>query len=651
MRDEQQHVAFGVDNFPGNAAISWAQDQFATKTVESVANHTWAKTYRLRGQSLDAYLKLLAKSDPRRNQAVVEIARSFAPQVPAIVAAETDRGFFVFNSHEGSDFDHGLDDDVRRDLLSLYGELQGKTVSKPAITSQLPKTTCVRQLDVFLNLLRQAADEAPDPGMTGNPFLYMRPSSVGRYYRIFKAAEPVLRAFLSKGDSLAPTLNHCDLRAKNIAQRKDGSLCIFDWDDAVCGPPGLSLHAQFSGCTRVLSAMRHAKSASDGDLRALHAYAAALAEHGGYSPEDLVSALPATAAAGVMRYCEGFAPYHTTSERSQKSIARSVKRRISDLMDLVVMLADQYPDDCANVIDAFKENRRGARADAITASLMPQKMTSARFRELVAESDPPEVFPAVQISSAEQRVGKMSSDTRDLAVELFQRHGGVMIKDAFDPRQLEDMRREFNAMSNEHDEVIKGGGARRVGNQRYMISLALEGAFANPNVIAPPFVLPVVHRLLTRHAILGSFTAVASYPGAKDQSLHRDNPPLFEEHSGMETPSFCIALIVPLIPLDEKTGATRIMKGSHRMRSQEIDGLPFQNPTVDLGSCYLMDSRLFHQGMANNSDRVRPILSLVYQRPWYRDHKNFKQQTPLIMSGQQLDDFPEDMRRLVAWAG
>lgn len=641
-----------VVDTPIDAAQSWARERFAPTTTERVANHIWAKTFRLqRLDGQEAFLKVLPRSNERSNLAIAAIARHFEPNVPAILDVAPEDGFFLFRGHKSEEFSARLDSENKRALLALYGAIQGKAHAIDEICGNLPQASCVTQFEIFLTLLQEAADRLPTEGREGNPFLYMRRETVRSYLGIFRAAEDLFREFLVKGDALAPTLNHCDLRAKNIARHPDGELRIFDWDDAVCGPPGLSLHGQFSGCMRVLAAFDTASDRRRSDKKALEAYVDALSEHGPYSADDLRAALPATACAGVFRYIESFDPYPTESRSLQKSIARNVRKRLSDLMDVMGVLARRSRRDVSAISKALEDSGRSGRARQIAPKSAKTASGKTEFERQLTKNEPPEVFPAISISDREKAKDALSSDNRKLALELFRRHGGLMIENAFGPSRINAFKTEFDALSQEHEAAIRRGGARRVGNQRFMLSLELTGAFAAPDLVASPFVLPILQDLLTRDAILGSFTAVASQPGAKDQSLHRDNPPLFEEASGFETPSFCIALIVPLIALDETTGATRIIKGSHKRRTRDIDGMAFQNPTVSLGSCYLMDSRLFHQGMANRSDQVRPILSLVYQRPWYRDHKNFKKQSPLMVSDEKLASFPSKMQKLVSWAG
>ena len=57
-----------------------------------------------------------------------------------------------------------------------------------------------------------------------------------------------------------------------------------------------------------------------------------------------------------------------------------------------------------------------------------------------------------------------------------------------------------------------------------------------------------------------------------------------------------------------------------------------------------------HRGLANRSDVKRPILSLVYQRPWYRDYQNFNQQKPLTISESTVRALPKNRQGLVRWA-
>ncbi len=76
-----------------------------------------------------------------------------------------------------------------------------------------------------------------------------------------------------------------------------------------------------------------------------------------------------------------------------------------------------------------------------------------------------------------------------------------------------------------------------------------------------------------------------------------------------------------------------------------------QRPVVPAGGCLLMDYRLLHGGTANCSDTVRPLLYVIYHRPWFRDYVNFQKQPAVRMSRAEARRVPEAHRALFAWLG
>ena len=80
----------------------------------------------------------------------------------------------------------------------------------------------------------------------------------------------------------------------------------------------------------------------------------------------------------------------------------------------------------------------------------------------------------------------------------------------------------------------------------------------------------------------------------------------------------------------------------------EGKSMPVQSQNLQLGSCLLFDYRLYHYGLANRSKKDRPVISLVYQRPWFRDAKNFDTQAPLQMSADDFAKVPEDLRPILS---
>jgi ectoine hydroxylase-related dioxygenase (phytanoyl-CoA dioxygenase family) len=46
-------------------------------------------------------------------------------------------------------------------------------------------------------------------------------------------------------------------------------------------------------------------------------------------------------------------------------------------------------------------------------------------------------------------------------------------------------------------------------------------------------------------------------------------------------------------------------------------------PQPKRGSALLFDYRVLHRGLANQSDRRRPVLVLTFAKSWFRDNLNF----------------------------
>ncbi len=611
-------------------ALDWAAGILPGADVRRISAHPWARVYRLRYKGARYFLKLVRGATPEAGQALRAMSKRFEPVMPKMLAAAPDEGFYLYHDHQGEQLTQRPGTTDKQAILSKYAAIQSAASKEPALLRGLPAVTPQGLFDRFLELLDDGVAGEDKSNLPGNPFHFMPPEEVRSYRETLQARAAQVRAFLEPAEQIAQTINHCDLRVKNIARRAKGDFCIFDWDDAVAGPPGMSLHAQFSGCLRIhfaTTAVNIARGQATRDKQAIDRYLDVLSKDGAYDRAELRAALPASALAGVFYYICGFAHHRISSTSSRKSIAGNARRRMADLGALFQRL------------DGIAEQKATLAAKA-----------AARAEGDKEVLDDPDVFPYVEFSEDERSKNRLRSGRADECAEIYHRYGALMLRDVFPRGLIAACQQAFKEQSNRYREAIEQGGALRVGDKRFMVTPKMSGAFADPAFFAAPLVLPILRKLLGRNAILGSMTAVASMPGAEEQKLHRDNPPLFEELDRRDLPPFLVSVMVPLIQLNHETGGTRIIKRSQTLRSSEVGDMPSQDPVADLGSCYLMDGNVFHQGMANNSEHIRPVVSLIYQRPWYRDHKNFKKQDPMDISNNTVSNLPSDARKLVEWA-
>jgi ectoine hydroxylase-related dioxygenase (phytanoyl-CoA dioxygenase family) len=265
----------------------------------------------------------------------------------------------------------------------------------------------------------------------------------------------------------------------------------------------------------------------------------------------------------------------------------------------------------------------------------------------------------IAVSEQENSDGVLDPRQARKAEKLFCERGALWIENVFAPSTVKRLRRAYQMRY-----IDQGASelARRhavVGDQRFMATVALEPPFNSPKLFANSLLTPLFDAWLGPGYVISSFGSVVAFPGAADQEIHFDFPPLFDsEKICCQLPPYAITLVVPLVDLDREIGSTAWWEGSHRDEQSRTklqalvassdswgsSGAVF--PAARAGDAYLMDYRLIHGGMGNQSARPRPILYIVYARPWFRDAFNFSDQPAVDISAQRRRALPSKYRRL-----
>jgi ectoine hydroxylase-related dioxygenase (phytanoyl-CoA dioxygenase family) len=246
-----------------------------------------------------------------------------------------------------------------------------------------------------------------------------------------------------------------------------------------------------------------------------------------------------------------------------------------------------------------------------------------------------------------------SAEAIEKAAHDFRVHGALAIQNVFPVELIRALQEVFSSEYESLPEAEIGKRCLRVGDRRHMFTVSLQGPFNDPALYASKRLQPIVQAILGDDCVIQSFGAVCAFPGAEKQHFHKDHPPMFPEASGLNAllPPFALHVVIPMVNLDEQNGTTALWLGSHREKSKEALYLP-KNTGPDglkgaslhypqMGDCYLMDFRLSHCGMANQSGRPRTILYLVYSRSWFQDHENFSKQARLDISQAEYEKIPE----------
>ncbi len=200
--------------------------------------------------------------------------------------------------------------------------------------------------------------------------------------------------------------------------------------------------------------------------------------------------------------------------------------------------------------------------------------------------------------------------------ETFAEQGCLVIQRLFDPALIDSIRVEYERQYGSFDPANLPLHMN-VGEKRLHLPLALRGPLLETALYANPILMTILSNLLHTPFLIDNVNCVTALPGATDQKFHRDHPPVFAEQSGLAAslPPYAVTVAIPLIDLDPMTGTTKLFPGSMAALS-DANGAPpvFAEeicPFVQRGGCFLMDYWLWHRGMANCSERNRPILYLV----------------------------------------
>ena len=107
--------------------------------------------------------------------------------------------------------------------------------------------------------------------------------------------------------------------------------------------------------------------------------------------------------------------------------------------------------------------------------------------------------------------------------------------------------------------------------------------------------------------------------------------PLFPGDNAL--PAHALNCFAPIVNVSRRMGPTEFVPGSHKpgpvARALEIalqrgrEPADVFSPELSVGDVLVYDQRTVHRGVPNRTTTERPILYLLFARPWFREHINF----------------------------
>lgn len=633
--------------------LAWARSHVAFSRVETVRASPWGTTLRLDGQQQRFFLKVLA---PRRAGAVAAsaaVAALLDDAVAPAIAFDSRRGLLLSADHGGTPPPQPGCADFAARLLERYAGAQARASSALAALAGLPRFDLD---DIWMRAQRflDCRDQHASAGDCARLADFVGVERAALLADAVDASAALLLGRMRACAALPVTLEHGDLHAGNVAITPDGGLRLHDWEEARLGPAGLS----FSCLVGETADLARGLEGDAGATRQAARYARCLAA-AGYAPLDLLrDALPAAVLAGLfVRLC-AYADYPPRDDAMREVCVPDLEHIGGEILGWCRGLAAGDPACAGTLMRLFQEHGRLAELLAMARDLDDDALSAVAAGAPGSGLAPVAVLETARLVRAERaarhdtlvpRLGGLRTSHLepalmaarvDVACAMLAEHGCLVLESLCPPATLDACRVHQLARAEREPAT-----AARVGNRRIMQPAPLSGPFNAPELYAPPLIVRIMAALLGADFVIGSMSIVTSLPGADAQHLHADHPPLYPElASSGSLPAHAYTALIPLIDIDEEVGGTELFKGSHRNGGGALGA--GASPALRLGDCLLFDYRLAHRGLANRSLRARPVLSLVYQRSWFRDAVNFGGFAPLQVPFDQLVRIPEALAGL-----
>ena len=266
----------------------------------------------------------------------------------------------------------------------------------------------------------------------------------------------------------------------------------------------------------------------------------------------------------------------------------------------------------------------------------------------------------------ENDISKELIDNKKLeeSIRIFRKEGILWLNKIFPEELLDCLNKKVCRLANNsktnNDE--KNWYVQK-DNKRIQTTLRLEGIFSEANIYGSSKIMQILNQIFSINAlpnnlvkekykriVIDSYTAISSYPNCNNQHLHSDGSGLFSSAIDSILPTHAVILGIPLIDLSEQNGTTEVWPESH-IKGKDV--AKSYKPFLKKGDCYIMDYRLLHRGLANNSNDLRTIIFIRYALPWWRDIANFRRSItskekalPIIITKNNLQNIPKDLKYL-----
>ncbi len=220
-----------------------------------------------------------------------------------------------------------------------------------------------------------------------------------------------------------------------MPSRPDGSLVNYDWDEAFCGPLGLSLRTVFGCAYQPFVVLNRHQDLQDPDYRegdrlALNHCTGALRQDPLFDPAALVQGLPGVSIAGSLSFIGSFAGFALPERDYRNTIAEVLRAKLDDLSMICEAVVRIHRDRLALLLEALEiagEKPRLARSKPVrhgrSRRVGPTRQARTSGKPHSCRSG---AFPGIVAGPQEQARGQFNPDQLRVAAKIFIQQGGAL---------------------------------------------------------------------------------------------------------------------------------------------------------------------------------------------------------------------------------
>ena len=231
----------------------------------------------------------------------------------------------------------------------------------------------------------------------------------------------------------------------------------------------------------------------------------------------------------------------------------------------------------------------------------------------------------MKISAAELRAQAMSEENLRIAVRTLKECGFVIIEDVVSPDWIDRICRQCDETLQRYMRAVSPEKRATMERTHTAMFPPICSPFMDSVAIENPFAVQVTEAAIGPDFFCTFYNTNTQWPHSGGQQVHRDFDHLFPDHP-IALPIIQVIVNIPLIDFTLGNGATEVWPGTHLIvdelpndreaLEERAKYLPSVRTTVSAGSIILRDMRTWHRGMPNETEEIRTMLAMIYDRPF-----------------------------------